>query len=138
MHTGRYHLGEEITLPVLCLTGSGVPTDPDEAPTLEVYSSSGKPLSGQKISTLEPLATTGLFVGRVFLDESFTTGRYHALVRWLISSTQGSQLFEFEILPGGSATGDVIALHPYERPHATFLVQQRSSGRIFRGKNPRV
>lgn len=134
---GRYQLGQEVTFLVLCKNASGVPADPDACPKVDVYSPTGKPVSGQGVPILDAQATTGLFSGRVLLDERFATGQYHLVVRYQVTSHHGSEMLLFEVMPGGGATGQVIALYAYERPQATFLVQQRTTGRIYKGKNPR-
>lgn len=138
MHARGYQLGEEVPLTVLCTDAAGSPVDPDACPRATVYPESGTPAADFALPILDAQATTGLFSGRLYLGDDFSEGRYTAVFRWLAGSHHGSSVASFEVLPGGSPTGQVIALYHYERPHAGFLVQQRSSGRIYKGKNPRV
>jgi hypothetical protein len=46
-------------------------------------------------------------------------------------------LHTFRVLPGGDGSGQVVAMHEYNRPAARHLVQQRSSGTLWKGRNPR-
>jgi hypothetical protein len=139
MFQRRYQLGEEVTLRVRCTDSSGRPVEPDAAPRLAVYASTGGPVKDVWCSVVDKHATVGWFEAKVFLGADFSAGWHHAVARWLDGGTHhGAQEFAFEVVAGGSETGQVVALHSYERPHADFLVQQRTSGRIYKGRNPRV
>lgn len=137
MYLGRYQLGEYVPLRVLCLNGSQVPADPDACPLVDLRSASGKPVSGEGLPVLDKHATTGLFGSGLYLDEAFSEGAYSVQFTWLVGGTLYSSLARFQVAPGGGASGQVIAMCSYERPHARFLVQQRTSGRIYKGRNPR-
>lgn len=138
MHLRGYQLGEEVSLPVLCTDADGRPVDPDACPRVAVFAAAGHAVADFALPIADAQATTGLFQGRLYLGEDFAEGQYHALFRWEAGAHHGGELRSFRVQPGGSATGQVVALHSYERPHAGFLVQQRSSGRLYKGKNPRL
>ena len=138
MYRGRYQLGQEIPLTVLTVNGSGTPTAPTEAPFYEVHNTSGKVKSGKFMPVLDRFGVTGLFQANVRLDTDFSPGRYTVVYRWLAGSFQGVEYSSFEVVAGGDADGAVIAAFWYERPHADFLVQQLDSGKLVRGKNPRL
>ncbi len=147
MFRGRFQVGDEIALSVLCTDSSSVPTDPDACPQLDIYGPSGKVTGwipgglaggGVNIPILDPDATTGLFQAKVFLGSMFSAGAYTTTARWTSGSFHGLQEDSFEVLPGGSDRGNVIAMDWYPRPHADFLVHQLDSGRIRAGRNPRL
>lgn len=138
MHAGRYRLGEEVPLRVLCHSPGGAPAAPDACPRVAVYSAAGRPVADFALPALDAAVAAGLFGGTLFLDERFSAGPYAVLFRWTVSGAAGGQAGRFEVLPGGAGSGQVVALYSYERPHADFLVQQRTSGRIYKGKNPRA
>jgi hypothetical protein len=138
MYRGRYQQGEEIPLGVLCYDSSGVPTAPDAAPTLEIYSGGSHILPGKAIPALDKAAVTGLFQHKLYLNEHYPAGLYQATYRWTKGGFFGLQTDTFEVMPGGDATGSVVAMTYLERPQASFVLQQRDSGHLFKGKNPRV
>jgi hypothetical protein len=147
MYRGRYQIGDEIPLSVLCTDHTGKPTDPDACPQLEIYGPTGKVAGGwpgalngggQRMPILDPNATTGFFQSLVFLGSMFSVGQYTATSRWTVGSFNGLQCDTFEIVPGGSDKGNVVALDWYPRPQASFLFHQLDSGRIRPGRNPRL
>lgn len=136
---GRYQQGQEVPLWVQVLSNAGVPVLPEEAPRADFYSETGLPISGKSIPILEPAATIGLFQGFQYLDDGWALGRYTVIFRWTANGGElGEERAVFEILPGGDGSGQVLALSYYHRPQADFWVQQRTSGRVFKGKNPRI
>lgn len=136
MHLGRFRQGDTVPYWVLCTNSSGVPTDPDSVPVAETYSSSAN-VESLKVPILDRARTTGFFGGEIFLGSGYTEGEYTLTVRWQISSHQGVSLFRFEVLPDGNSSGQVIAMHGFVRPQARFVVNQRTSGQLYKGKNPR-
>ncbi len=138
MYRGIKQLGEEVPLGVLCRSTSGVPADPDACPRVDVYGPSGQVVAGRGVPILDPAATTGLFQGRIFLDETYGVGTFLVVYRWASSGTPLCETDTFEVAAGGGASGAVIAIYNYERPHANHLVQHRTAGRLYKGKNPRL
>lgn len=141
MYRGRFQIGDEIPLAVLTTNGSGVPVAPDSCPSVEIYGPSGKVQDwiprGKQIPVMDRFATTGFFQGKIFLGSMFTTGLCTVAYRWTSGAYHGQSIDTFEILPGGSDRGHVIALDWYHCPQADFLIQQLDSGRIRAGRNPR-
>jgi hypothetical protein len=135
---GRYQLGEEVPLKLLCVNGAGAPVAPDAAPTVDIWRGATKVLAGAMLPTLDRAAATGLFRLGVFLGGAFSEGRHTAVFRYRAGSYYGQAVEDFEVVPGGSRDGAVVAVHWYERPHAGFVVQQLDSGKLTRGRNPRV
>lgn len=138
MHHGRHTQGDEVRLSLLCATGAGVPAAPDACPTLDIYGPSGPVLEGAHWHPAEPAAAPGLFAASVFLGGDFPAGEYAARATYSISSVQYQSLAYFSVAAGGDPSGRVRAMTYYDRPPASFVVQQRDSGRLYKGKNPRV
>lgn len=136
-YLGRWQQGQEMPLWVLCTDSSGNPVLPDAAPQVDVYSHSGLGLT-RTVPVLEPAATTGLFKGSLFLNAGFTPGTWCLSFRWKVGSYVGSSLASFEVAPGGDGSGQVLALFYFHQPNADYYVQQRTSGSVFKGKNPRL
>lgn len=138
MDLGRYQLGDEVPLPLLCLDTSKRPADPDAAPRVAIYDEAGGAVKDFALPVCDKAETTGWFLGSLFLGSDFAAGHYEAVYRWKVGGNHGGRVDTFEIVAGGSESGQVIALHSYERPHSDFMVQQRTSGRIYKGRNPKV
>lgn len=138
-YRGRYPLGVEIPLGVLCVNASGTPIAPTEAPLLEVYSdAAASPVVVKRIPPLERAAVTGLFQYPLFLGGAFSAGHHTAVYRWRNGGTQFHSSDTFQVIAGGHEDGAVISLFWYEQPGSRFLVQQLDSGKLVRGRNPRV
>jgi hypothetical protein len=138
MHLRAYRLGDEVPFLLLCRNGAGTPTDPDEVPRLSIYAASGSPVQDLRMPVHEDDATLGLFKLDVFLGAEYDAGFYRAVARYYLSASPRTQEYSFEVVAGGDPTGQVISMHPFERPHADFIVQQRTSGQTFKGRSPRL
>ncbi len=136
MYLGRYQQGEEALIVLLCSSTADVPVLPDAAPVADV-SGDGFFVSGIALAVMDPAAAPGLFYARLYLDSRFS-GRCTVTLRWLVSGVLHAREAVFEVAPGSDPSGGVLALHYYRRPQAEFLVQQRSGGGIYKGKNPRL
>lgn len=137
-YLGRYQQGQEAPFWLVCRNGSGVPVDPDAAPTADVYSGQTLIAAQLLVPVLDAAATLGLFAGFLYLGDLYPPGTYSILLRWQAGGHQGAQLLTFEVAAGGDPSGQVLAMTYYHQPQADFLVQQRSAGRVYQGKNPRV
>lgn len=138
MDLGRYQIGDEVPLPLLCLNSSERPADPDEAPRVAVYGGAGGAVADFALPVCDKAETVGWFLGRLYLGGDYAEGHYEVVSRWAVGGTQGGRVDTFEVVAGGAESGQVIAMHSYERPHSNFMVQQRTSGRLYKGRNPRV
>ena len=138
MYRGRYKLGQELILGLMCRDGSGSPVLPDRAPTLDVWVGASHPVSGKAIPVMDRFGATGLFQYPLFLGGDFITGQGTAVYRYQVGGDWLEEEDTFEITAGGDIDGQVIAMHYYPRPHANFLVWQTTSGNIIKGRNPRL
>lgn len=139
MYLRSYQLGDEVPIFVQVVDAAKRPIDPDAAPRAAVYDNAGNVVKDFYLPVVDKAETVGCFMGTVFLGPEFAAGHYRVVIRWLLSSIlYGGDVVCFEIQAGGSETGQVIAMHSYERPHSNFTVQQRTSGRIYKGRNARV
>ena len=139
MFLGRYQLGEEVSFELLTRDASGTPQAPTNAPLMTVLDADGdRPINGKGVPSRDYPRLTGLFEPKFLLDERFSAGQYTVLITWLVSGTPLGRLHVFTILPGGQGSGQVTSLYSFPRPNANYVVQGRSSGRIYKGKNPRI
>lgn len=137
MIRGRYQLGEDVPLALWCRDASGAPSAPNEAPSADIWSSSAK-IRTLYLPAQDRAVVTGFFSYRLFLNSSYAPGLYRVNYRYRIGSFHVLEQDQFEILPGGDPAGAVIAMFDFEKPDAVFIVQSLDSGRIVRGKNPRL
>lgn len=141
MYRGRYQLGTEIPLQVLTVNGSNLPSAPTTCPRIEVRSSTGAVVSDKAIPVMDRYGAevdATLFAFSLFLDGSFAAGLYTVYYRYLLGTYEGLAVDTFEVVAGGDGDGAVIALHYFDRPHAKYVVMQLDSGRLVKGRNPRV
>lgn len=138
MYRGRQMLGTEISLGVLCINGSLVPSAPTAAPTVDIYSASEKILAGISMPPMDRYRTTGYFQHKIFLDGRFSAGQYRAVYRYTVGSYNAVVVDFFEVVAGGNVAGTPIAMYFYRRPHCDWVVQQADSGRIFKRRNPNL
>jgi len=136
MEGGRYHIGGEAAMAVLTKDSSGVPTNPDSAPTYSIYNSAGTPIiANRKMPPVEKLQVTGQFGCGQFLGYEFSEGTYMVLYKWTIGGFNGAEIENIEVLPGDGG-GDNIAMAILRKPHATFVLRQLTSGKLAAGRNP--
>jgi hypothetical protein len=140
LYRGRYFQGTEIPLGVQVVDVNSVPTAPDAAPTMDVFSPSGKAISGKAIPAVEKAILTGLFYYKLFLGPLYSPGLYSVSYRWTTGGGAflGMDVDTFEVLPGGNAKGCAISLAYIDRPQAKFIIQQWDSGRLRKNRNPRL
>jgi hypothetical protein len=138
MHKGRYTLGSHVPLSVRTTNSGGQPAAPTECPTVSVYDSSGARVETRLIPVRDTPAVTGLFAYRLRLGPAYSAGSYTVAYRWRSGDYHGIVTEAFEVTRGGDAEGAVIALHDYKRPHARHVVHQLDSGKLKRGRNPRI
>lgn len=142
MWRGRKAIGEEIMLGLQCVNSTGVPTAPDAAPTMKIYTSSGAGVLvlSKAIPPREQFTATGLFEYEQPLNSSFSTGRHVVRYTYSISSTAyvGEPDF-FEIVAGGSSNGMKDALFCLDRPdQRDWVLTTTDMGTLAANRGPKV
>ena len=138
MYRGRFRLGEEATIGVFCFDGNYAPVLPDDCPVAKIFDASGNRVWTGKVPIQDRYGITGLFQTQVYLSPTFAPGQY--TVSYSYSSGggayAGSDEDNFEVLPGGDTDGITEAMFYYHRPQADYVVQQLSSGKLKKRRNP--
>lgn len=138
MYLGRTQLGQTLPLWLQCCNASGVPTVPDDPPSVRVYAGASLVTAGE-MPVHDRYQQTGLFFLPLFLGSGFTTGSCQAVFLYRVSSFYGLEAVNFDIVAGGHQDGAVTGLYYYQRPQADFLVQVLGeTGQIVKGRNPQV
>ena len=90
---------------------------------------------------LDRYVATGLFVYPLRLNSSYTTGRYSATHFYRVTGANnyhGLDVDYFEIVAGGDSDGSIVTQAYWERPEASYLIQQTESGNINLKRNPAI
>lgn len=138
MNLGRFKLGQELVVPMLCTDGSGVAVVPDVLPSLSFYDAAGTKVLSALMATRDRYGAAGLFSYRLPLGSTFSVGKWSASVAWKVSGTGRLRVFQFEIVPGGDEDGAIVSQYFLERPQANYLVQRTDGGARTFGRNPRL
>lgn len=141
MFRGRFQLGTEIPLSVLTVNGSNVPSAPTVCPRIEVWSTTAKVVSDKLIPVMDRYGTevdATLFAYNLFLGGGFAAGLYTVYYRYLLGTYEALVEDTFEIVAGGDKDGAVISMYYFDRPQAKYVVMQLDSGKLVKGRNPRV
>lgn len=136
-YLGRYRLGDDVPLTLQCVDASGTASVPTEAPYADVWNASAKIMT-LRLPVADKFQATGLFHQLLRLGIDFATGHYRVVYRYLVGSFVGQEVDVFQIVAGGDVGGPVLAMHAYDRADATFIVHQLSSGRLVKGRNPKL
>lgn len=134
-YLGRLQLGDTLDL-VLQTTNGTAPTAPDNPPQVKIWSASA--LVTNQEMPLERPVQTGLFHHRVYLGADYATGYYTFVILYRVGSYYGVESGSFQVIPGGEQDGAVTSMYFFRRPQASFLVNERQTGKILKGKNPSI
>ena len=137
MFMGRKQLGTWINVWLQCRNGD-VPTMPDSIPWLKIWRPDGALAMALGIPVMDKTIARGLFCLPLFLGSEFSAGQHSLAAFYAIGGASMVQTGTMAIIAGGDADGAVLGMHWYHRPHADFVVYQRESGKVFRGRNPRI
>jgi len=130
-YRGRKVLGDEIPLGVQCTSTSGVPSAPTAAPVMTIYSDAGTKIVQKSLPPSDKYGATGLFGVNQPLNSSFATGRYWVLYTYAVSGNNRNALDSFEVVGGGSTSGQRIAMAWMDRPDGNdWLISQTNQGSI--------
>ena len=135
MNLGRYRSGQTVTLFLTTENPAAAAALPDAAPSFSVFGPTGTKL----LTAAMPLWGASLaptFHYPLFLDATFVAGRHLLTYHYNNAGFFGLEEDEFEVAPGGNPQGAALAMHFFHRPEADFVLQQKESGLVVRGKNP--
>lgn len=138
MNLGRFELGQEIVVPLICTDGNGVAVVPDLPPAIAFYNAAGVKLLTDLMACRDRYGATGLFFYRRPLGSAFAVGKGSISMTWKAAGVARLRVFQFEIVPGGDAAGAVVSQYFFERPQAVYLVQHTDGGSHTFGRNPRL
>ena len=138
MFLGHYQLGDLLPISVWTLGASGTPTEPDDVPLIQILDSDGLAVLARTLPVVDSANVTGFFQYRMNLDQLFSAGYYSILATYIISSTNYAQVNEFEIVAGGNAEGNGIAMHFFNQPAADYVLLQADRGTLKRLRNPTI
>lgn len=134
----RAQLGDELPIAFQCKNASGVPVEPDAAPTVKVYDESSTKVYDETIPPKDRKRATGFFGHFIRLGSLFTEGQlYIWRATWTTGVFDGVAEGYFHVNAGGDADGAVIAMSYVEFPGAVRIVYQTDAGLVKQGKNPR-
>jgi hypothetical protein len=139
VYLGRYQLGEEVTVDLLCQTATGAPQAPDLAPVVLVYDlrASTKLLTA-RLPPLDPGRQPALYRYRYRLGPGLALGPYAACLCYRVSGQAQVRQVVWDVVAGGHGDGAVISQYHLLRPEAAYLVQRTESGARIFGRNPSV
>lgn len=133
-YIGRYQLGESIALLLNTRSGADTPSAPDDAPRADIFDA-----SNTKVLSLDmPIDDDTMYVFRlkIPLNSSFSEGLYRIVYRYKANASVKLQVDYFQIVAGGSSEGAPIAMFPWARPEANYVVLQTDGGKVYQGRNP--
>lgn len=136
MFLGHYQLGDLVPITVWTMDSNDTPQKPDDVPVVHIYDADGDPADGRTIPIIDQRNTTGYFHYRFNLDSQYSTGDYTAIANYVISSTHYAAIHQFEVLPGGNAEGNGIAMHFFKQAAADYILMQTDQGTLKRLRNP--
>ena len=137
MYRGRFQQGQTLGMLLVTTDASSTPQKPDRPPVLKIWQGATLVLSAE-VPMIDRATDLGHFLARVFLGNSFPAASYEVTFQWQVGSYAGMQTDNFDVVPGGSPDGNIMAMYFYRRPHANFVIQSLESGRIIEGRNPVV
>ena len=140
MYLGRYFLGQTVHVVIRTTDVNGAPTLPANPPYIDFRSDSAFVRQVQ-VPILDRYVSTGTFVYPLRLDSSFTTGRYSATQFWRVTggnAYNGLDVDYFEVVAGGDSDGSILTQFYWQRPEASYLIQQPESGSLTLRRNPSV
>lgn len=137
-YIGRYQVGQEIPLFVLCRTADRVPTVPDSPPVAKILDASGDVMDAIQLPICDRYNQDGYFLIRYRLGAGFGLGSYTVETTYVLSGVPYVLISTFEVMDGGDIGGPVISLYAVERPQARYVIAQLGTGRLVQGRNPSV
>ena len=137
MYLGRYIQGQVVPILVQTRNLAGTAILPDNPPYIDFHGDAGK-IEQVQMPIQDRYVVTGLFVYPLFLDGTYPAGRYRATHFYKTSDYNGLDTDVFEVAAGGDADESIITQAYWQRPEATYIVQQTEADNILLRRNPAV
>ena len=137
MYLGRYFQGQTLNVTVRTLDENDTPGTPDNPPYIDLRDDSGLVRQVQA-PIVDRYTVTGLFVYPLFLDSSFPAGRYSATHFYRVGTHSTLDVDYFEVIAGGDPEGAIVSQHYWQRPEATYLVQETEGESLLLRRNPAI
>lgn len=132
---GDLQLGAEVPVNVQCTSDGRIPALPTSAPVLSLFQA-GTLVLRRLMAADNQVRFPGIFRLQVFLNDEFTAGPVNGFIQWM----NGGNLFTTpvwaRIIPGGNASGSVIAAAFVRRPAKSYIVWEVDRGDLLKGSNP--
>lgn len=138
MFLGHYQLGDLVPISVWTRTAADTPTEPDDVPAVHVMDSDGDVSVGRTIPIVDRMDVTGYFLYRINLNENFAAGYWTVHITYAIGGNHFAETRQFEILAGGNAEGNGIAMYFFKPPNNDYVLMQTDRGTLKRLRNPSV
>lgn len=134
---GRKQIGDKLGLVVSSKDPkSGASATPAALVRGYIYDSAGAIVEAVPLHPKDRFGGQRDFTAALRLSASYTPGYYQVYYAWAVSSTLYTRVDTFEVVSGGDADGQVIALASVERPEADYVLYETESGALRAGRNP--
>ena len=137
MFLGRFFQGQLVPIVVRTIDSNDAPAVPDNPPYIDLRSDSTL-IRQVQAPIVDRYVATGIFIYPLFLDSGFPAGRYTATHFYAVGSYTGLDVDYFEVVSGGDPEGAIISEHYWQRPEATYLIQETEAESLLLRRNPSV
>ncbi len=134
-YLGRYQLGQDVPLVVQCVDSNGTPAVPDSFP-IALVCREGVYLRTVGIPAETDPDVTGRFRGRYTLGDGDAPGHYAVVYLYSTLGLRRGESDQFEVVPGGDASGPVLAGYSLSRPDGDYFLAHLAAGRMASGQTP--
>jgi hypothetical protein len=137
-HLGRFRLGQVVPLLAWVRDSDDSAIAADAPPLARVFDQSGTLIDAFTLPALDRYGILGLYGLPLRLGFGLEPGHFIVTYACLVGGRAFIATSVFEIVRGGDASGAVISLFASDRPEASYVLAQVTSGRILQGRNPRT
>ena len=141
-YLGKHPHGSAVLLAVACVDPDGVPTVPDAAPTVAVYTKTGNGgTANTMVAAHKDIDSSGAFRGLFKLRWRGTlgTGPHSAIYSWVIGGVTYHKVDTLQRVysGGGSSSGTVLAMAAVPQHGLKAVQYDTEDGVIWHGRNPK-
>jgi hypothetical protein len=137
-HLGRYRLGQTVPLLLWVRDSDDSAAEADSPPVARVFEADGTLAGSFTLPALDRYGVDGLYGLPMRLGFGLDPGHFIVTYASLVGGRAFIAKAVFEIVRGGDASGAVISMFASDRPEASYVLAQVTSGRILQGRNPRT